>query len=825
MQPFFCFFLLYFNMLSLQTEKDNPCRNIEENLMVQLEVFPQEKIHIHTDRDFYVPGEIIWFKTYVVDAHSHLFPTHSRYVYVELINPNDSLVNRVMIRSAEDDMFIGHLPVSENIQAGNYTLRAYTLHLENLGDGYFFKKNIRIGNLPSGKMNTNESVQRREKERTVNEDFEVSFFPEGGNLPEGVFCRVAFKALNNNGYPEIIAGDIVDENGTKITSVQTFHAGMGVFTFIPESDKRYFLSCRNERGHAKQFELPQSNPHVYALTASRKNNRFIVGVQKSLSSPEIPCYLLVHCRGMALYFSEWNNQKEAIIFEEEKLPAGVIQLLLFDEQMNPLSERLVFSKNFELVNVEFHTDKDCYEKREKVITTLNLSSSPFERAGMRSHLSVAITDDKDISVDESTTILSSLILSSELKGYIENPACYLQDNHKSVIALDYLMMTHGWRRYNIPKAVKGNPDYPQIPYQITQEISGQVKSPGLSRPVSDSEISIMTEDGFWGLTLTDEQGSFIFRDFEYPDSTSYFVQALNKRGSDRIELVLDRELFPPLIYALQSPITPISSIMEDTKNASKPSAFITKAEQRSKYNNDMRVIHLNEVEVIAQRMVRNNEPRLRFPLNAGSDFTLRSEVFNKTSPPHASALLRGIPGVYVTMEGNPIVGNSNLNSFSLSNNAPLVLIDGIVIEGTVFANEKSLLTVQEIESIDVFKGPNAAIFGARGSNGVISITTKRGLDYTDPQRKYFNYTVYTPLGFQKPVEFYAPRYESLEAKNLSVPDYRTTVFWKPDIIISDAGKATFDFFTSDFQTTYSVVIEGITTDGRIIRQVEKIRVE
>ena len=118
-----------------------------------------------------------------------------------------------------------------------------------------------------------------------------------------------------------------------------------------------------------------------------------------------------------------------------------------------------------------------------------------------------------------------------------------------------------------------------------------------------------------------------------------------------------------------------------------------------------------------------------------------------------------------------------------------------------------------------------SLFGSRGSNGVVSITTKRGLNSISSQKDDLNFIVYTPFGYQKPAEFYSPKYETLEAKQSTIPDYRTTIFWKPDVVISEEEETSFEFYTSDFRTTYSVVIEGMTTDGRIIRQVEKIRVQ
>jgi len=554
--------------------------------------------------------------------------------------------------------------------------------------------------------------------------------------------------------------------------------------------------------------------------------RITIGIHKSAQTPDIPCYLLAHCRGMVFHFAALDKDNEIIAFTEKDLPAGVIQLILFDKQMNPLSERLVFNKNNNnsQAKVTLHTDKTRYEKRDKVVSTLSLTDSGGNL--LDGHLSVAITDDQDIAVDTSTTILSSLLLSSELKGYIENSAYYLQDNVESAIALDYLMLTHGWRRYNVPEVVKGNYTSPQIPVQKAQEISGKVKILSLSpRPASNSEILIMA-DGDVGLTTTDEKGTFVYANFEYPDSTIYFVRALSKTGNDNVELLLNEESFPKLTHAPQSTVLRQKIIDIETKDHSDTEAFITKAEQRAQYDEDMRVIQLGEIVVTAPRIERKDELRLQHWQNIGSDVTVRRENFEKKYPRLVADILRGIAGVDVSNEGY----------ISVRGGLPLVLIDGIVIEWPISPITKKVIlnspydsplekvTVYDVESIDIHKGASAAIYGVRGSGGVISITTKKGVD-VDIQKEIYNQAIYTPLGYQKPVEFYAPKYETLEAKHLTNPDYRTTIFWKPDIVISDTGETSFDFYTSDFPTTYSVVIEGLTTDGRIVRQVEKIQVE
>jgi len=226
----------------------------------------------------------------------------------------------------------------------------------------------------------------------------------------------------------------------------------------------------------------------------------------------------------------------------------------------------------------------------------------------------------------------------------------------------------------------------------------------------------------------------------------------------------------------------------------------------------MWTIHFEEV-VITAPAPKRTEPRdflIPYP-----DYAITRETIEEYKFSLTKNFLQMIPGVFVIDE---IQGVSiYLRSFGVIS-TPMILIDGVMSDPDALL----LLPVDAIENIALAKGVNATIFGIRGTNGVISVTTRRGGGGLSEK---FNHTVYTPLGYQKPAEFYSPKYETLEAKRSVIPDYRTTIFWKPDLVISDDGKVSFDFYTSDFRATYSVVIEGITDDGRIVRQVEKIRVE
>ena len=787
------FFIIFFNSIALvSAQKLITSDAVQDSIVKQLAAFPQEKIHIHTDRTMYVPGEKIWFKAYIVDAVLHQSPTFSQYAYIELIDSSDSLVHRVMVCGDEYGLFHGYIFLSELIPEGDYTLRAYTRYMENLGDDYFFKKHIRIGNI--------EAVEKR-AQRQPRANYDVSFFPEGGNLPEGIFSRVAFKALNQRGASEFITGVIVDNEGNHIRGVTTVFAGMGSFVFKPEEGKEYFLISKNSDGQEKRFKLPPAKK-TCTISAYYRNKRHYIQLKKSPDLPEKPLYLLVHCRGEVLHFALWNHHNEYVSFTSDRLPSGVIQAILFDEYKNPLSERLIFNRNDDQAILTFLSDKPFYQKRERVSIDIRVTNP--EGNPLASHVSVAITDDKDIAIDSLHTIASSLLLSSELRGYIESPGYYLQDHVEAELARDHLMMMHGWRRYDIPEAVKGNYKLPATGFEVAKEISGIVKSLSLGRPVANGEVLFLSSDGNIVITETDSAGHFRF-DLHYPDSTNLFISAKNQKGNDRVELVLNQEKFPILKHAAFNELLSSTSL----DKADVTSDFIKKAEQRAKYDEDMRFIQLKEVTVTAHRIEKKDEARLKFWYNDGSDVTIYREQIEKRFAPHVTDLLLWFFPRFVSS----IRGTGN----------PLIIIDGVYSYGL---DELSWVNVQDIESIDVFKttSPSAAIFGSRGGSGVISITTRREAPLDSSGDFSANCASINPLGFQKPVEFYAPKYDTPESKNFIVPDYRTTIYWKPDMIIPDDGKASFEFYTSDFPATYSVVIEGLTKDGKIIRQVETITI-
>ena len=886
------FLLISIHLIGQQKEK-NFFNQIEGHFNNQLSAYPQEKIHLHIDRNCYVPGEKVWFRAYLADASTHQLVHSSRYVYVELINPRDSLISRIQVRPDQNNVHHGYISIPNDLSEGQYTLCAYTKYMQNQGEDYFFKRDIQIKALLSTQINpvinyrydadksrlfmdlsyTNEKgekikleklrlLDRNGKMQPVNMgrdsiahltfklseiesmkalyfdadnykhevpiaiqdyNYDVSFYPEGGYLLSGTASRIAFKALNAKGHAESITGKLVDGDGKLLQEVKTHAIGMGQFVFTPQSGKRYFLKCNNENNVTKEFELPLSGQSAYSLCADWVANNLYIRVNKSSDIRKTEqLYLLIHCRGKIGYFSAWDHHTNHIVFNRNDFPVGILQVLLLSKGLTPISERLIFSNTKEDVSLLLKTDRDSYSTREKVSTSIFLTDSKGK--GLEGEFSVAITDKQDIAIDSTFTILTNLLLSSELKGYIDHSHFYVNQHDQGMRnTLDLLMMTHGWRRYAMPQVLKGEYESPQYKVETSQSISGRVQRLLTSKPLLNANLTLLAygkpEEGtFVEQTKSNAEGHYVFEGFELPDSTKVIIQSLNARERNTTKLEVDSRIFP-FVSSL-----PWNINFQKSKSIKSeiPESFIEKAEKRAKYDENMRVIQLQEVEVVAPRKV---EPKKGEPSIYASPFTMVVDMDDiaKRNPTRLSQVFYGLPGVRVI--------ESDLGEFSLQLTGEtgirgpiyaLILVDGLRIDSLSLRT----FSPSEIARVEIFKGADATIFGMRGAGGVVNIILKKGGEDNFNNRELFNMKQVNVLGFQRPVEFYAPKYDTPQQKNSYLPDLRATLFWKPDLFTGENGKTSFEFYTSDqANTVYDVVIEGLSKDGRIIREVRQITVE
>jgi TonB-dependent SusC/RagA subfamily outer membrane receptor len=622
--------------------------------------------------------------------------------------------------------------------------------------------------------------------------YDVSFYPEGGCLIENRPCNIAFKSLRSDGLPAAVTGTVFDSRGAEIALLIPVHDGMGYFVIKPQAGEKYHAVCKDEKGTEMRFDLPEVQANAATLKVNISKDRFWIAAHRSDQSLQDTLYLLLHQGGLVRYANRWDNAKEYVLIHKNAFSSGIVHVLLLSSGMQIVSERLVFVQNDDQAQVAFATDKPAYKRREKVQAVAELK----DRTGkpLAGTFSVSVTDNREVTVDTCRNILESLLLSSELKGTIENPAFYLKKEKKSQLALDLLMMTHGWRRYDIPNVLKGRFTTPKEPLEIGQEISGIIKGGLLARPSDKAKVSILApKQQYVDVVETDKNGAFAFHGFEFPDSTRFVVHATSKKGRNTVELQLHREHFPPSALPWVYRLPPDDRTFLD---------YVSKADKKYTYENGMRLINLDEVTVTARR----EEPQRFSSIYGTADNSITQEEMEKFGTASIRMLLTRLPGV--------IVGNDHISIRGATGN-PLLLVDNIEMDIEMLDD----INTSDIAQIDLLKSAsNLSLYGSRGGNGVIAIYTKTG--EVSFRKELFNISAYTPLGYQKPAAFYAPIYDTPEKSADETPDLRTTVYWKPNVRVDETtGTANLEFYTADTETTYSVVIEGVAQNGQIIRHV------
>ncbi|MBD8387453.1 TonB-dependent receptor plug domain-containing protein [Dysgonomonas sp. BGC7] len=634
------------------------------------------------------------------------------------------------------------------------------------------------------------------------EEFDVSFFPEGGYLINGADCLVGMKALNTKGISEEVSGYISDNEGNIVLkNVSTLFKGIGSFSLKPEAGRTYYATMINEKNDTSVFTLPKALDNILSISAKWSESKLIVAVNGQKNKPnynENPMYLLIHSRGIISYMKKWDKNIPSLAFAKKDLPSGILKIILLDSDYNPLSERIVFCINDEnKAYSSVNADKQNYNEREQV--KLDISIKDKDNNPIKGNLSMSVTDNNYTSVDNNLNILTYILLTSDLRGYIEEPSYYFKkDGQKSLKALDNLMLTQGWTRYDIPQIIKGKIQESSGFIELGQEISGTVKNISQKKAIANSPVRIISFDNTYANeTLTDKDGKFSFIGLDFKNNTNFILQAYDTKGSDWVSLSINEDEYPTV------DITDLPFINE------------RKVTEHDQNISSIRTIKLSEVYVNAPKI---NKPESTY--SAMADVSFDSKKIEELNATCIHELLRRIPGI--RLAGNKVIirGQSSI----YGNSYAAIAIDGVIVdaidqEGFDEGFDLDIINMPDVERVDIFKGGSTVIWGSRGSKGVISITTKSGnFNFSSIERIRYNTKEIKPLGYTVPKEFYSPKYETKEERESTHVDYRPTLFWQPNINTTNEGNASLSFFTSDSKAEYTVIIQGITEEGIIINE-------
>ncbi|MNK77205.1 MG2 domain protein [compost metagenome] len=640
---------------------------------------------------------------------------------------------------------------------------------------------------------------------STSNDVDVQFMPEGGTLIEELPQKIAIKAVNPSGKGEDVQGDIVDETGATVTSFATSYLGMGNFVFNSQSGRVYSAKVKFKDGSEKTFKLPLAAKSGYAIslnnTDTAKVSLKIMASTDLVNGDELK--VVAQHGGTVYYVSKAKMDKQVLManIPKKNLPAGIVQFTLFSATNQPVAERLVFVTNkADLIDVSLNTGDVATSRKGKASFSFDASS---EGKPVLGSFSVAVTNATKVAPDpdNETNILTSLLLTSDLVGYVEKPNHYfLKDDVQTQRELDNLMLTQGWRRFTWKNII--NNVGPNITYQPEQSItiSGSVTKG--NKPVAGGKVMLMATKGTLYIldTVTNAEGKFVFDNLSFGDSTKFVVQARTKTERKFVDINLD--VVPGQIVTKSKNGADIDINVNNT--------LMKYIKESDNYFNEMtrlglleRTIKLEEVTITEKKNPAKNSSNLN---GAGrADFVLTADQLS-TCVTLSQCLQGRLPGV---------IFRGNIPYLMRSQNIPIQLIvDGMQMEADFLDN----VVPSDVESIELLKSiGNTAIYGSQGGGGVIIITTKRGDGGRSSDRYAPGIVTLSPKGFTVSREFYSPKYDA--ASTSSRADLRTTIYWNPQVVAGADGKAKFEFYNADEPGNYRVVIEGIDALGHLARKV------
>lgn len=436
--------------------------------------YPREKVYVHFDNTAYLTGDTIWYKAYVVRASSLKPTTLSKVLYVELLNADGQNVVNQVLRIDSMGTAQGAIPLGDTVYPGYYEVRAYTREMVNWGKYACFSRVLPVFtdenpqhkkqhgldldlsqlSIPLPEPRKTVTIgQPRPYGMTTNKKRMLDFYPEGGERVKGVDQLIAFKLTDGTGLPVEDTLSIFYADGRLCTTTQPLHDGMGTFLLPADFDKGY----AHINGIKKsQIELPLCTADYYLGVTEHSSEGITIKVTAADSICELHKLLAIALfnRENACFFDTLtvNPQTGTELFIPNKaLRAGVSRFELFNIEGQGLATRLVWNplnqrEAAHKVSLQVKQNQRAYDPFSPVALVLKATRGDGSIV-KNANLSVAVRDEaNNIITTTDGGIEASMLLASELRGYIHRPDRYFERNDAAHrFMLDLLMLVQGWQ--------------------------------------------------------------------------------------------------------------------------------------------------------------------------------------------------------------------------------------------------------------------------------------------------------------------------------------------------------------------------------------------
>ena len=712
-------------------------------------------------------------------------------------------------------------PVADNTVEYSLSINGRTTrHMTKTDkDGFFrfsFRPSANMSDCIRMNINANgRKLDRKAQLPSFENDFSAKFLPEGGNLIAGIEQTIAFKAVGIDGKAVDVEGVVQTKSGIEVCTIRSEHCGMGKFSLKAQEGETYIATLSTKDGISRSFTLPEAKPHGCVISMQpEESNKVLLQIHTTESYPRQNLVAIVQSRGIVNYVVE--DLSHAMRISLDKLRSGVAQVSVVDKTTRSVVAQRLFFVRGAVASATITSNVKRFAPRERVQLDFGIKNSAG--AAVKGDFVVSVTDAELLKEEpNSDNIFSYMLLNSELKGHIENPKYYFEaDDAKHNEHLDLVMLTHGWRRYNISSILAGKKPIIKQPFEKEQSISGGVKST-IGKTRNTSIMIFRNRKEYLGVHDLNSTNRFFITGVDSPDTTVYVLQALNRNGSsDRVRIKVDPQIYPmaPTIARERFRKEVVPSLTEEYMVRSKNTYF---------EEGGVPVVDIDVVEVIAKRTVTYDYS------SSLNDFnTVSGDMSRFVSIFDALQRFRQLEvdgnNVYVRSSKmqSPIKDESSNNSDSEENNYGSVEIDmedKVDLMPAVYVNGTQMdmgiidaYPMSEVISVSYLDKFESMAAGMGSETGAIILHVK---DINAREKLLINSMaeVIVP-GYAVPMEFYAPDY-SVE-NDRSKRDNRTTIAWVPSLLSNSLGDATMSFWTADRQSDYRVIIEGITSEGELL---------
>jgi len=767
-------------------------QNIDSTIERYGNDFGQEKAYLHYDKSTYATGETIWYKAYLMNG---IYPADdSKTFYVDWSDEKGKLISHSIIPVVYATA-AGAFDIPADYPGKYIHVKAYTKWMLNFDTAFLYNKDIRI----LSKTNTTTSSKTAQIPH-------LQFFPEGGDAVEGVTNKIAFKANDQWGRPIKIKGIVENNKGVKIDSLRAIHDGMGYFYIFPQPGESFSAKWKDQKGTEHFTELPVIKHTGVSMQVVISENRrsFFVNAAPDVASTLGDIHLIGTMNQHEVFKLTKDISSGVIkgIIPTENLPTGILTITAFDGQWRPLSERITYINNQEyLFNAEMNVEHWGLNKRARDEISITVPDS------LAASFSIAVTDNS-IDTDSSDNIISHLLLTGDLRGQVYDPAYYFSNNSDTMNQqLDLVMLTHGWRRFKWEDVTAGK--LPKIIYPKDTSylnLSGKIYGalPSQLRDAGSIVVLMRHEkkENKMAVIPIQPNGAFTDPSIILFDTTSVYYQLPKSKGLGDASVQFMENRLPP--FSTNTAATGFyNNQLSDTAGNYR---HLQLADQEKDLANFYKAKVLEDVVVTAKtkKPVEILDEKYTSGLFSGGD-AYQFDLLDDPSAVGAISIfnyLQGrVPGLQITTSTPP--------SLQWRGGTPQIYLDEMPADADMISS----LSITDVAYVKVMRPP---FFGGTGggASGAIAIYTKRGNDRpNEPGKGLSNNSV---RGYTTMREFYSPNYGTFN-ENDNKKDVRTTLYWNPQVITNRTNnKVTVSFYNNDISQAFRVIIEGMSSDGRLI---------